>query len=194
MEQASASNAHDIVDQYFALIKELRSGDEDAVDKLVKLWSEDGVFEFAGAAPVTGTYKGRNAIHVLYANRVKACGMPLKLRPPTGAGDAVAAAAIASGVALGIVDTEVKQVRAVRVPAGGDQTQRLVAGWSTTIGTSDQRGFKVGGSHTFTFKRGKISALKVVVAPKPEAADGLVLADLAVKDIGMLSLAAWCVV
>lgn len=191
MEQTSASNAHDIVDQYFALIKELRAGKEDAVEQLVKLWSEDGVFEFAGAEPVSGTYKGRNAIQVLYANRVKACGMPLKLRPP--AGDPAAAAAIASGVALGIVDTEVKQVRAVRLPAG-DQTQRLVAGWSTTIGTSDQRGFKVGGSHTFTFKRGKISALKVVVASKPEAADGLVLADLAVKDIGKLSLAAWCVV
>ena len=94
----------ELIDRYFAYIRDLRAGNEEVVDKLVDLWDEDGVFEFAGAPPVTGTFKGRNAIHALYKNRAKASGMPLKLN-----GDARAAAA--HQAALGLVDTRVHRVR-----------------------------------------------------------------------------------
>lgn len=188
MAQTPAIDTHDIIDRYFSYIRELRNGQDEAVDKLIELWDESGVFEFAGASPVTGTYKGRNAIHVLYKNRVKACGMPLKLEgnPASPAG----AAALAREVALGAVDTQVNRMRNLAAPKG----QRVAVGWTTTIETDDKRGFQVGGSHTFTFKGGKISALKVSVSSKPEQSAGLDLNDLAVQDIGRLSLAAWAVV
>lgn len=178
----------DLVNTYFAYIKELRAGREDAVDKLVDLWDEDGVFEFAGAPPVVGTFKGRNAIHALYKNRVKACDMPLKLT-----GDAQFAAA--QQVALGKVDTQVHRIRALDKGLAAQATpERVAAGWTTVIGTSDQRGFEVSGNHTFTFKGDRIASLKVVVSPKPDPSAGLQLAGLAVDDIGRLSLAAWAVV
>jgi hypothetical protein len=88
--------------------------------------------------------------------------------------------------ALGIVDTEVHRVRAV--------DNKLVAGWTTTIGTDRKQGFEVSGSHTFTFEDGKIRSLKVVVSPKASMAAGLSLDELTVDDIGQLSLAAWAVV
>lgn len=190
-------DSHEVIDRYFTYIRELRNGNQDAVEKLIELWDEDGVFEFAGSAPVTGTYKGRNAINVLYKNRVNACGMPLKLEgslaQPSGA--------LAREVALGAVDTQVNRVRnlpesttTAKSLKATEKSQRVAVGWTTTIGTDDKRGFNVGGSHTFTFKKGKISALKVSISPKPEDSEGLVLTDLAVNDIGRLSLAAWAVV
>jgi hypothetical protein len=91
-------------------------------------------------------------------------------------------------VALGVVETDVRRTRALN---GGD---RIVAGWSTRIGTSDDRGFEVSGSLTFTFKDGKIASLKVVTSPKPDGSQNLRLDALAVDDIGRLALAAWCVV
>ena len=79
MNQVSTLTPEQIVERYFAYIRDLRRGDEAAADRLMELWDDDGVFEFAGAPPVTGTFKGHNAIHVLYKNRAKAAGMRLTL-------------------------------------------------------------------------------------------------------------------
>ena len=169
----------DLVKSYFAQIKDLRAGKTGAVERLVAMWHEDGVFEFAGAPPVTATFQGLHAIHVLYSNRFSANGMKLGERVKGKKGEAMQAA-------LGVVDTEVHRVRAV--------DNKLVAGWTTTIGTDRKQGFEVSGSHTFTFEDGKIRSLKVVVSPKASAATGLSLDELTVDDIGQLSLAAWAVV
>lgn len=191
-QAAQAFDPQEIVKRYFQYIRELRNGQQEAVDKLIDLWDKDGVFEFAGAEPVTGTYKGRNAIHVLYKNRVKACGMLLRLE---GKELASTDPASARDVALGVVDTHVNRVRTLGGKVKGDgKSQRVAAGWTTVVGTEDKRGFQVSGNHTFTFKDGKISALKIVVAPKADNTDGLFLEGLAVNDIGRLSLAAWAVV
>lgn len=193
---AQAKTAFDpqtVIDRYFELIHDLRNGQQEAVEGLLELWNEDGVFEFAGAEPVTGIYKGRNAIHVLYKNRLAACGMPLRL---AGVEGARATAKIARDVALGIVDTKISRTRTLtpKTPKGGSGGQQVAVGWTTVIGTSDESGFQVTGSHTFVFKSGKINSLKVTVSPKAALTPGLALEGLAVADIGRLSLAAWCVV
>ena len=196
MPQANKFNPERLVTRYFDLIRALRKGQREAVEGLLELWDDDGVFEFAGAPPVTGTYKGKNAIHVLYQNRVAACGMPLRL---TGAEKTLAGAAVlAPEVALGVVDTHVNRMRTL-TPANvrgtiESRTQQVAAGWITVIGTGDERGFQVTGNHLFTFKKGRISALKVTVSPRAQDTPGLSLQGLAVADIGRLSLAAWCVV
>lgn len=175
-----------IVDEYFANIKDLRAGKPDSVDRLAEMWDDDGVFEFAGAPPVTGTFQGKAAIHVLYKNRVGTGAMPLHLQ---GAPAAPAGAA-PSPTNLGIVDTNVHRTRQLA-------NDRVVAGWTTIVGTADGRGFEVSGSHTFTFRNGKIRTLKVVVSPKPDPAPAqhnLNLNALSVDDVGRLALAAWAVV
>ncbi|TPJ54851.1 hypothetical protein [Mesorhizobium sp. B2-6-4] len=195
MVQEMTFDPEDVVTRYFEYIRELRNGQREAVDKLVDLWDDEGVFEFAGAPPVTGTYKGKNAIHVLYKNRVAACGMPLSL-----VGDSSSASALAAEIALGVVDTKVNRMRTLVPgrPTSKSRTnsrgQRVAVGWTTVIGTGDKRGFEVTGNHAFTFMDGKISLLKVTVSPKAEDTPGLSLQGLAVADIGRLSLAAWAVV
>jgi hypothetical protein len=177
----------DLIDRYFGYIRDLRAGKEEAVDCLVDMWDEDGVFEFAGAPPVVGTFKGRNAIHALYKNRVKASAMPLKL-----SGDVKAATA--HEVALGLVETRVHRVQRLDRALDAETPERVAVGWTTVIGTSDQRGFEVSGNHTFVFKGDRIASLKVVVSPKPDTSEHYRLEGLAVDDIGRLSLAAWAVV
>ncbi|MCB1764504.1 MAG: hypothetical protein KDJ22_00375 [Candidatus Competibacteraceae bacterium] len=180
-----------VVDEYFDLIRELRKGQESAVAKLLDLWDEDGVFEFGGAPPVTGTFKGKNAIHALYKNRAKATGMPLELE-----GDSQSRAStlgVARQVALGTVDTNVKRKKTLGIRAGMNP-DRVAVSWTTVIGTADNRGFEVSGNHSFIFKEGKIASLKVIVSPKPDDSTGLSLRGLSVDDIGRLSLAAWAVV
>lgn len=86
-----------------------------------------------------------------------------------------------------MVDTDVHRMRAL-------DSERVVAGWTTTIGTSDQQGFQVSGSHSFTFRNGKIAKLRIVVSPKADTAAELNAAELSVEDIGRLSPAAWAVV
>ncbi|MDD5558686.1 nuclear transport factor 2 family protein [Candidatus Methylomirabilis sp.] len=169
-----------IVEAYFRHIRDLRTGKTGSVEALLNLWDADGTFEFAGSPPVTGTFQGRNAIHTLYKNRFHSNRMPLKLE---GTGKKPAPM---QETALGVVDTEVHRIKVM--------DEKIVAGWITKIGTQDERGFQVAGSHTFTFKNGKISSLKVVVSPRPEAAPHLNLEGLTVDDIGRLSLAAWPVV
>ncbi|HZR82555.1 MAG TPA: hypothetical protein VFD92_15780 [Candidatus Binatia bacterium] len=177
-----------VVKTYFTLIRDLRNGKEGSVEKLLDMWDVDGVFEFAGAPPVTGTFQGRTAIQVLYQNRFKASGMPLRLE------GAKVGAKSSKDVALGVVDTEVHRTRVL--------DGKIVAGWTTIIGTDDRRGFEVSGSHTFTFREGKIRSLKVVVSPRADPAEKtkaaqaleLRLDDLHVDDIGRLALAAWPVV
>jgi ketosteroid isomerase-like protein len=167
---------NEIVEEYFTYIRDLRTGVDGAVERLIDLWDDDGVFEFAGTPPVTGTFVGRNAIAALYTNRFKASGMPLRLEGLDKAEDAE----------LGIVETEVLRTR--------ERDNKVIAAWTTTIGTADQRGFQVAGSHTFTFKDGKIASLRIVVSPRAEAHGDLRLENLSVDDIGRLSLAAWMVV
>ncbi|HEU0302113.1 MAG TPA: nuclear transport factor 2 family protein [Longimicrobium sp.] len=169
-----------LVGEYFRLIDELRSGVEGSVDRLVELWHPEGTFEFAGAPPVTGTYQGRNAIHVLYKNRFHSSGMPVTL---SGAGTEGKQAREA---ALGVVKTEVQRSRRTG--------NKVVAGWTTVIGTADGRGFEVSGSHTFTFDRDRIRGLKVVITPRPRETKTLSMQELTVDDIGRLALAAWPVV
>ena len=176
----TASSSQKVVDKYFALIKDLRNHKEGSVEKLVDLWDEDGIFEFAGAPPVTGTFRGLMAIHTLYKNRFQASGMPLKLE---------ADSAKKKNIALGVVDTEVHRTRML-----GGSAEKIVAGWTTRLSTDDGRGFNVSGAHTFTFKNGKISTLKVVISPKPDSAPKLAIEGLTVNDIGRLALAAWPVV
>lgn len=78
-EQKTETQHEHIVEQYFNLIRELRAGKQFAIQALTDLWDADGVFEFAGAPPVTGTFKGKAAIQTLYKNRCNSAGMPLKL-------------------------------------------------------------------------------------------------------------------
>lgn len=81
-----------------------------------------------------------------------------------------------------------------RCPCRPTHDGKLVAGWTTRVGTHQKAGFEVSGSHTFMFKDGKICALKVVVSPKADDSPTLTLAGLTVNDIGRLALAAWAVV
>ena len=169
-----------LVQTYFSYIRDLRTGVAGSIEKLVDLWTLDGTFEFAGAPPVVGTFHGRAAIQALYKNRFAANKMPLTLevdaKKPVPERQA----------ALGVVDTEVKHIR--------HRDGHVIAGWTTVIGTADDRGFQVAGSHTFAFKDGKISSLKIFVSPKAEEARNLRLANLGVEDVGRLALAAWAVV
>ena len=178
-------HAHeDTVRHYFDLIRELRTGVEGAPERLSELWHPDGVFEFAGSPPVTGTFVGVNAITVLYQNRFAANGMPLKLQ---GVQNNETKGADGIDTALGVVDTDVHGLRVL-------DEERVVAGWTTVIGTRDGHGFQVSGSHSFTFKDDKISKLRIVVSPKPDATERFDASALSVDDIGRLSLAAWAVV
>ncbi len=180
-EEARKDDLKKPVEQYFKLIRDLRSGDEESVPKLIEMWDQDGVFEFVGAPPLVATYKGAVAIQTLYKNRVHSSKMPIQL-------EGRAAAKGASHATLGIVDTDVTHLRT--------NGNRAVAGWRTTIGTADGAGFDVAGSHQFTFENGKIKHLRVSISPKAdESRDAkLSVAHLTVTDVGRLSLAAWPVV
>jgi ketosteroid isomerase-like protein len=180
-----AKGNEDIVKRYFEYIRTLRQGDQESVDKLMSLWADDGIFEFAGAPPVTGLYQGRNAIRTIYKNRASSAGMPLS------APGAASKAGALREAALGEVDT---QVHKSRLLTGNGDGERMAVSWTTRVATADGRGYDVSGAHTFTFKDGHISQLRVVVSPKAEEAEGLRLDGLSVSDIGRLSLAAWMVV
>ena len=183
----SMQERQELVERYFSYVRDLRAGNEGAVDRLVELWDEDGVFEFAGAPPVVGTFKGRNAIHALYKNRVRAGGMPLTF-------DTEDKAAAAREAALGLVDTRINRIRSLGAKAEDSSPERVAVGWTTVIGTTDQRGYELSGNHTFSFKGDRIASLKVVVSPKADRSEGLRLEGLSIDDIGRLSLAAWAVV
>ncbi len=176
MAEQGAHNQQ-IVDRYFKLVREIRAGKQSAVRELTSLWDADGVLEFVGAPPVTATFKGKAAIHTLYNNRVKAVGMPVELESKKGREE----------VALSTVESHVENTRVI-------DDDRVVAGWATTVGTKDGRGFQVSGSHAFTFLKGKISNLKIVVSPKHDEAPNLTAQALAINDIGRLALAAWLIV
>ncbi len=187
MTTAAADTRDEVVERYFTHISDLRRGVEGSVDHLMELWDADGTFEFAGSPPVTGAFHGGVAIRTLYQNRFRQNNMSVLLdREGEALKGGEGKAAPARRASLGVVDTDVHRVRRM--------DDKLVAGWTTRIGTQDGRGFQVSGSHTFTFKNGKIASLRVVVSPKPDEAPGLALADLSVTDIGRLALAAWPVV
>ena len=169
-----------LVKEYFEQIKALRNGVDNAVARLTEMWDDDGVFEFCGAPPLNAKYYGRTAIKTAYNNRLKASGMEVNLD------DESAKMYGEKDVTMSEVDTDVKRIRA--------HEGKVVAGWSTLVGTHQGVGFNVSGSHTFSFRDGKITSLKVVVSPKPDDAPNLKLDGLTVNDIGRLSLAAWLVV
>lgn len=91
-------------------------------------------------------------------------------------------------VTLGVVDTNITHMKI--------NGNRVAVGWRTTIGTEENHGFDVAGSHFFTFEDGKIKSLRVTVSPKPDQSqlESLRLTDLTINDVGRLSLAAWPVV
>ena len=175
----TAKGLEQVVNTYFKLIRDLRNGDEKSVPSLMKLWDQDGTFEFAGSPPVIGSFRGAMAINTLYKNRLNTSGMRLKVETN---------AAKSQDVTLGVVDTEVTHMRT--------NGNRVAVGWRTTIGTKENLGFDVAGSHLFTFENGKIKSLRVSVSPKPDKShiESLRLTDLNVNDVGRLSLAAWPVV
>jgi ketosteroid isomerase-like protein len=168
-----------VVNTYFKLIRDLRRGDEKSVPRLMELWDQDGTFEFAGSPPVVGTFKGAMAINTLYKNRLSTSGMRLNVETR---------AAKSQDVTLGVVDTEITNMRT--------NGSRVVVGWRTTIGTEENLGFDVAGSHLFNFENGKIKSLRVSVSPKPDQSHlaNLRAENLSVTDVGRLSLAAWPVV
>lgn len=188
MSQMRENHQHEaLVKRYFELIRELRTGVEGAPARLAELWDTDGVFEFTGSPEVNGTFSGINAITTLYQNRFTANGMPLRLAGATRRDKTDKEDTREIETALGVVDTDVHRVRVL-------DDDRAVAGWATVVGTRDGQGFQISGSHSFTFKDDKIAALRVVVSPKAEAHEDFNREDLAVEDIGRLSLAAWMVV
>ncbi|MDD3448071.1 MAG: hypothetical protein PHF72_03465 [Gammaproteobacteria bacterium] len=168
------------VGEYFKQIEALRSGVDSSVERLTEMWDDDGVFEFCGAPPLNARYTGKVAIKTLYKNRLHANGMEVKL-------DGESAKKLKEGeVTLSTVKTDVNRVRA--------HDGKMVAGWTTLVGTHQGVGFNVSGSHTFTFRDGRITSLKVVISPKADDAANLRLEGLSVNDIGRLALAAWPVV
>lgn len=175
----STNKTEKVVTNYFKLIHDLRKGDEKSIPKLMALWDQDGVFEFAGASPVVGTFKGAMAINTLYKNRLNSCKMGLAIETKAGK---------RQEVTLGTVDTEVSHLRT--------NGNRAVAGWRTTIGTQEGHGFDVAGSHLFVIDGDKIKSVRVTVSPGPTKShlEALNLANLSVNDVGRLSLAAWPVV
>ncbi len=180
-EEARKDDFKKPVEQYFKLIRDLRSGDEASVPKLMEMWDQDGVFEFVGAPPLVATYKGAVAIQTLYKNRLQSSKMPIRLEGKAGT-------KATREATLGIVDTEVTHLRT--------NGNRAVAGWRTTIGTAEGAGFDVAGSHQFTFENGRIKNLRVSISPKADDSRtaNLTASELTVTDVGRLSLAAWPVV
>lgn len=178
-EKDNGKNLKTTVTKYFRLIRDLRNGKEKAVPELMKLWDRNGTFEFTGAPPVVGTFKGEMAIATLYQNRLKASGMKMRVETQTKE---------PQDVTLGLVDTEVKNLRT--------NGNRAIVAWNTTIGTAENHGFDVAGSHLFEFENGKIKILRVSVSPKPDESKlkNLSFKELSVVDVGRLSLAAWPVV
>lgn len=169
----------EIINRYFELIRRLRAGDPTAVDKLMELWDANGTFEFAGAKPVVGTFKGAVAIHTLYSNRLQACKMGLKIQTRSGK---------EQEVTLGMVDTDVQRIRLNGTNAS--------VGWRTTIGTEQGHGFDISGAHVFTFTGSKIKQLRITMSEVPARSHiaALNVEKLNVRDVGRLSLAAWPVV
>ena len=168
-----------IITHYFELIRRLRAGDSAAVDELMELWEPNGTFEFAGAKPVVGTFKGAAAIHTLYSNRLHACKMGLKIQTTTGD---------EQEVTLGMVDTEVQRIRL--------NDNKASVGWRTTIGTEQGHGFDISGAHVFTFAGPKIKKMRITMSQAPARSHiaALNVDALNVRDVGRLSLAAWPVV
>ncbi|MBV6419593.1 MAG: hypothetical protein DAHOPDDO_00816 [Ignavibacteriaceae bacterium] len=169
-----------VVFSYFKHIEELRRGNEAAVNELMNLWDEQGIFEFAGFTEVTGTFIGTMAINTLYRNRLLSSHMPIMLEGLTKSSKTLAN--------LEFVGTEVKRM--------ADKDNKVIVSWLTSVTTSDKRGFDMVGSHAFSFSKGKIKNLKVTISKKPlqSKIEGISIKELKVKDIGRLALAAWPVV
>lgn len=167
-----------VVESYFRHIRELRDGKATAVQALLDLWNPDGVIEFAGASPVTGSFRGRNALHVFYKNRLQSKNMAVKLDRKTKTSKETDV--------VDLIESEPQHIRA--------EDGAVVANWNTVVSTRAGQGFQVAGSHTFTFRGGKIANIRVVVSPQAEPMKDLRIEGLTVDDIGRLSLAAWAIV
>lgn len=170
-----------LVEDYFSHVKELWEGCDGTVEKFMSLWDPDGTFEFTGSPAVEATFRGANAIQVLYRNRSRANGMGVRLAPQPKT-----AKGLERFVVLANLRPNLRKHRAS--PDGA------VASWNTQVQTGDGQGFEMIGNHQFTIRNGKITHLKVTITPKPREVEGLSMEDLTVADIGRLSLAAWAVV
>lgn len=177
VETKGSEGGEETVRQYFELVSALRKGDKAAVEGLMDFWHPEEFFKFAGASPLSGSFSGAMAIRTLYQNRVNACGMKVS-----------SAGADGREIRLGIVEMKVNKTSSRGV--------KTLAGWRTVVGTSDNRGFDASGSHEFTSLDGKIKKLRVRVGDKPMASRDKSVSrlELAVSDVGRLSLAAWAVV
>ena len=167
------------IQKYFEELNKVYTREPGAVERLLELWNDDGVFEFCGAPPVTGVFHGKNAVHVLYKNRFHLRGMPVTLQGTATIGP--------KSSSVQFVHRRIDRVNVV--------ADDVITAWTTaTIGAAGDAGFECSGNYTCTFRDGKIAKVRVVVSPKGEAAEGLRFEDLSIDDIGRLALAAWAVV
>ena len=169
-----------VMDAYFDYLNQVYEQKEGALEKLLDLWDDDGIFEFCSTPPVTGTFHGKNAIHALYKARANVKGMPVNL-------EGNRTDAVYEEAALGFVKREIDRMQTVN--------KDRVTAWTTAyIATADGRGFKCVGNYTAQFKSGKISKVRITISPTVDAVSDLKLEGLSVDDIGRLALAAWAVV
>lgn len=169
-----------LVTQFFEYMDAFHRGDESAIEKMLDIWDDEGSFEFAGAYPLVGEFRGRAALNVLFKNLANSSSMPVLLEKK---GDAV------------LKNLEVKLTE---VELFGD---RAMANFEQVVSTKDNRGIFIVGSGTFTFKEHEITNVKLTVMPLPKlegttlkVPERLSMKELTIRDIGRLSLAAWAVV
>jgi hypothetical protein len=167
-----------LMDTFVDRIKELHAGKKESVGKMLELWDQDGLWEYAGPPPLVGSFRGTVALNVLFKNLTTVSEMEL----PRGTKR--------SGVVT---------VHDFKVLGSSATAEKGDLEWVQVLGFGDANGGALRGHVSFTFKGRKIGSVRAVIMPVPEASDrllprGLSLGDLTVKDIGRLALAAWAVV
>ncbi len=68
-----------IVKQYFAAYHDIRSGKEDAVDRMLDLWDEEGELAFVGPPPASADFRGEFALRTLFKSIATSRGDGAKL-------------------------------------------------------------------------------------------------------------------
>jgi len=167
-----------VVETFFSYLGKLHEGDESVVEKVVELWDDEGVWEFLGAYPSEGKFKGKVALQVLFKNLAHSATMPVFLEKGK----------------ITNIESRKFEIRDMHVVG-----EMVVANWDQVVTTKDGRGIAISGSTKFHFKGDKISKLDVIALPKSEAElrklmPALSMKELTITDIGRLALAAWAVV
>lgn len=163
-----------IIKDFFRYLKELHSGNTQAIEKILELWDDEGTVKLIGLYPYAGEFVGVNSISVLYHNVARSAGMPVHLKDSK------------IKATLGPRKFEVESIHSV-----GD---KVVATWRTEITTKEGVGFEMSGGDTFSFKGDRISRDLCTMSTKPAELKGFKVDELSVNDIGRLALAAWAVV